>query len=63
MTLFFHSDEVDEHLSLKEAVGVAEGALKELGRGRGIGSLAMVSPFANIPSLARLSAQMPGDHH
>lgn len=36
MTLFFHSDDVDEHLSLKEAVGVAQGALADLGRGRGI---------------------------
>ncbi len=36
MPLFFHSDEVDEHLSLKEAVGVTEGALGDLGRGRDI---------------------------
>ena len=36
MTLFFHSDEVDEHLSLKEAVDITEGALRDLGRGRDI---------------------------
>ncbi len=35
MALFFHSDEVDEHISLKEAVRIAEGALADLGRERG----------------------------
>ncbi|SRR5713226_3081370 len=35
MTLFFYSDEVDEHIELKEAVRIAEGALRDLGWGRG----------------------------
>ncbi len=36
MALFFHSDEVDEHLSMKEAVGIAEDALRDLGRSPGV---------------------------
>ncbi len=35
MALFFHSDEVDEFIPLKEAVHIAEGALRDLGMGKG----------------------------
>ena len=36
MALFFHSYEVDHLISLKEAVQIAEEALRDVGRGEGI---------------------------
>ncbi len=55
MALFFHSDDVDEHISLKEAVQVAESALRDLGTSKG----------ANAPrkrlNIQRIAGEVPCD--